>query len=75
MDTQFPASVMSLGVVGSEKDVIALYFYPRGLSVNVADYKEMLKRVIRPWMCTKEDRTPTNMTPSHKAKMTQEWMS
>lgn len=49
MDTQFPASVISLGVVNTEKDVIALYFYSQGLSVNAADYK-MLERVMRPWI-------------------------
>lgn len=36
--------------LSNDVDVMLAYFFPRGLRINTGDYKEMLKKVFRPWI-------------------------
>ena len=44
MHTKFPASVMVLGVVSNEGDVMPPHFFTEGLRVNAAAYTEVLEK-------------------------------
>ncbi|QQP39799.1 Transposable element tcb1 transposase, partial [Caligus rogercresseyi] len=50
--TKFPSSVMVLGVISSEGDVMPLppHFFEKGLKVNTAIYIDNMKNVVKPWM-------------------------
>ena len=50
MHTKFPQTVMVLGVVSSEGDVMPPYFFPKGLKVNSEEYVKVLETVVKPWM-------------------------
>ena len=50
MHTKFPQTVMVLGVVSSEGDVMLPYFFPKGLKVNSEEYVKVLETVVKPWM-------------------------
>lgn len=43
-------SVMILGVVINDRDVIPPHFFPQVLRVNAAEYKEALNCVLKPWI-------------------------
>lgn len=79
MHTKFPASVMVLGVVSSEGDVMPPHFFSQGLRVNAAAYTEVLDRVVKPWVTTIARGRPyvfqQDSAPSHTARTTQEWMA
>lgn len=79
MHTKFPASVMVLGVVSSEGDVMPPFFFRQGLRVNAASYTEVLETVVKPWMDGVARGRPyvfqQDSAPSHTAHTTQEWMA
>lgn len=45
----FLATVMVLGLMSNEEDVIPSHFFPQSLWVNT-DYYKMLERFVRPWI-------------------------
>lgn len=68
-----------LGVMGNEVDVMPPHFFPHCLRVKAADYKEVLKMVVMPWI---ESISKRRLYSYHqismlylKAKTIQEWMS
>lgn len=71
-------SVMVLRVMSNERDPIPPLFFPRGLSDNAAEYKEVSESVLRPRiesMCKGQPYTyHRDSVPSHKAT-TKEWLS
>lgn len=48
MHSKFPASVMVLGVVSSEGDVMPPHMFQQGLRVNADGYIDALKTVVKP---------------------------
>ncbi|UYV71114.1 hypothetical protein LAZ67_8001791, partial [Cordylochernes scorpioides] len=50
MHTKFPASVMVLGVISSEGDVMPPHFFEKGLRMNADTYINVLETVVKPWM-------------------------
>ncbi|QQP53780.1 Transposable element tcb2 transposase [Caligus rogercresseyi] len=46
--TKFPSSVMVLGVISSEGDVMLPHFFEKGLKVNKAIYIDVMKNVVKP---------------------------
>ena len=78
MHTKFPATIMVLGVVSSEGDVMPPHYFLKGQRVNAADYINVLRDVVKPWMDTIADGRPyvfqQDSAPAHKAKATQEWL-
>ncbi|UYV68049.1 hypothetical protein LAZ67_5002908 [Cordylochernes scorpioides] len=50
MHTKFPASVMVLGVISSEGDVMPPHFFEKGLRMNTDTYINVLETVVKPWM-------------------------
>ena len=50
MQTKFPATVMVLGVVSSDGDVMPPHNIPQGLRINSDVYTEMLESVVLPWI-------------------------
>ncbi|UYV68303.1 hypothetical protein LAZ67_5003795 [Cordylochernes scorpioides] len=79
MHTKFPASVMVLGVISSEGDVMPPHFFEKGLRMNADTYINVLETVVKPWM----DMVATgrkyvfqqDSAPAHKAKKTQSWLT
>lgn len=78
MHNKFPATVMVLGVVSNEGHVMPPHFFPQRLRVNSAAYIEVLQTVVKPWIDSVRNGRPytfqQDSAPSHKAKLTQEWM-
>jgi transposase len=70
---------MVFGVVSNEGHVMPPYFFPQGLRINALAYKEVLKTVVKPWIDSIRNGRPyvfqQDSAPSHKAKLTQEWMA
>ncbi|UYV73144.1 PTPRD [Cordylochernes scorpioides] len=50
MHMKFPASVMVLGVISSEGDVMPPHFFEKGLRMNADTYINVLETVVKPWM-------------------------
>lgn len=48
--TKFPVTVMLLEVMSNKVDVMSPHYFPQGLRVNSADYKEVLERAGWPWI-------------------------
>lgn len=48
--TNFPANVLVLSVMGSKGDIMPPHFFLQGLRLNDADYKDVLDRFVRFWM-------------------------
>lgn len=78
MHTKFPASVMVLGVVSSDGDVMPPYFFEQGLKINAAVYIHVLETVVKPWMDRVADGREyvfqQDSAPAHKARVTQAWL-
>lgn len=78
MKTKFPASVMVLGVISSEGDVMAPHFFEKGLRLNAETYIKVLKDVVKPWMDQVAAGRPyvfqQDSAPAHKARITQAWL-
>ena len=50
MKTKYPATVMVLGVVSNEGDIMTLYFFKQGLKGNANAYLDVLQNDVVPWM-------------------------
>jgi len=78
MHTKFPSSVMVLGVVSSEGDVMPPHFFEQGLRVNADVYIHSLQTVVKPWMdlvaAGRSYVFQQDSAPAHKARRTQEWL-
>ena len=78
MHTKFPSTVMVLGVVSSEGDVMPLFFFQRGLRVNASDYIQVLEDTVKPWMDRVANGRPyvfqQDSASAHKAQVTQKWL-
>lgn len=78
MATKFPATVMVLGVVSNEGDVMPPHFFPKGLRLTADAYIGILETVVKPWM----DRVAGGRhyvfqqdgAPAHNASATQDWL-
>lgn len=79
MHTKFPATVMVLGVISSEGDVMPPYFFEQGHRVNAVAYIHVLETVVKPWMdqvaSGREYVFQQDSAPAHKAKKTQAWLT
>ena len=67
MSTKFPTSVMVLGVMSSDGDIMAPYF-PKGLRVAANNYIKVLETMVKPWM------VGVASVPAHMAHTTQAWL-
>ncbi|UYV78053.1 hypothetical protein LAZ67_15003314 [Cordylochernes scorpioides] len=79
MHTKFPASVMVLGVISSEGDVMPPHFFEKGLRMNADTYINVLETVVKPWMdmvaSGRKYVFQQDSAPAHKAKKTQSWLT
>ncbi|UYV72942.1 hypothetical protein LAZ67_10001239, partial [Cordylochernes scorpioides] len=79
MHTKFPASVMVLGVISSEGDVMPPHFFEKGLRMNADTYINVLETVVKPWMdmvaAGRKYVFQQDSVPAHKAKKTQSWLT
>jgi inhibitor of nuclear factor kappa-B kinase subunit alpha len=79
MHTKFPASIMVLGVVSSDGDVMPPHFFETGLRLNADKYIDVLATVVKPWMDAKANGRDyvfqQDSAPAHKAKKTQAWLT
>lgn len=50
MCTKFPATVMALGAVGVEGDVMPAQIFQQSHRINAAGYNRVLDRVFKPWI-------------------------
>ena len=78
MKTKFPATVMILGVVSSEGDVMPPHFFEAGLKINTDVYLDVLEKVVVPWCkSVAGDRLwvwQQDSAPTHMSKKTQAWL-
>lgn len=79
MSTKFPATVMVLGVISSEGDVMPPFFFEEGLRVNADAYIHVMDTVVKPWMeGIAGDRHyvfQQDGAPAHTANKTQAWLA
>ncbi|UYV84046.1 hypothetical protein LAZ67_X000971 [Cordylochernes scorpioides] len=79
MHTKFPASVMVLGVISSEGDVMPPHFFEKGLRMNADTYINVLETIVKPWMdmvaAGRKYIFQQDSAPAHKAKKTQSWLT
>ncbi len=77
MATKFPATVMVLGVVSNEGDVMPPHIFAKGLKINTEEYVKVLKEVVKPWMdglaAGRHYVFQQDGAPAHNSKTTQEW--
>ena len=77
ISTKFSASVMVLGVVLSEGDVMPPHFFDEGLRIAAKDYIQVLETIVKPWMDQvangREYVFQQDSAPAHKARITQAW--
>jgi hypothetical protein len=77
MATKFPATVMVLGVVSNEGDVMLPDIFAKGLKINTEEYIKVLIEGVKPWM----DKVAAGRhyvfqqdgAPAHNSKATQDW--
>lgn len=78
MKTKFPATVMVLGVVSSEGDVMPPHIIEEGLRVNTAVYLDIMEKVVVPWCKQIAGDRPwvfqQDSAPAHMSKVTQTWL-
>lgn len=76
--TKRPASVMMLGVVGSNGEKMPPVWFPTGYRLTAADYKDILESKVLPWVkriTKKADYVfQQDGAPAHTAKIVQEWL-
>lgn len=77
MHSKHPASVMVLGVVSSDGDVMPPHFFEKGLRLNADAYIDVLDSVVKPWMDQvangRDYVFQQDSAPAHKARKTQAW--
>ena len=76
ISAKFPTSVMALGVVSSDRDVMPPYFFSDRVAAN--DYIKVLETVVKPWMVGVAGERPyvfqQDSAPVHMACTTQAWL-
>jgi hypothetical protein len=50
MATMFPVTVMVLGMVSNEGDMMPPHIFAKGLKINTEENGNVLKEVVKPWM-------------------------
>ena len=50
MKTKFPATVMVMGVVSNQGDVMTPHILAAGLKINTEVYLDVMTTVVKPWM-------------------------
>ena len=79
MCTKFPSSIMVLGVVSNERNVMSSYFIPLGFRINAAAYIELLETIVKSWINSVCNGRlyifQQDLAPSHKAQRMQEWIA
>ncbi len=77
MSTKFPSTVMVLGVVSNEGDVMPPHFFEKGLKINTEEYLKVLKDVVKPWMdgvaAGRHYVFQQDGAPAHNSKKSQDW--
>jgi hypothetical protein len=77
MSIKFPFTVMVLGVVSNEGDVMPPHFFPKGLKINMDEYIRVLEEVVKPWMDEMAGGrpyvVPQDGALAHNSKRTQDW--
>ncbi len=72
--TEFPASAMTLGVIGSNRSIMPPFFFDPKERVGTDRYCEVMETVVILWMKAKDNSTPfifqQDSAPAHKAKKT-----
>jgi hypothetical protein len=75
MATKFAATVMVLGMVSNEGDVMPPHIFAKGLKINTEEYVKVLKEVVKQWMdCMAAGRHyvfQQDGAPAHNSKTTQ----
>ena len=78
MSTKFPATVMVLGVISNEGDVMPPFFFEAGLRVNAEAYISAMDSHVKPWIeSIAGDRHyvfQQDGAPAHNANKTQQWL-
>ena len=78
MHSKMPASIMILGVVSAEGDVMPPHIFQQGLRLNADGYMDVLKTVVVPWMNRISAGRPyvfqQDSASAHKTKKTQVWL-
>ena len=78
MSTKFPATVMVLGVISNEGDVMPPFFFEEGLRVNADAYIHVMDTVVKPWMESVAGNRhyvfQQDGAPAHNANRTQAWL-
>lgn len=78
MKTKFTATVMVLGVVSNEGDIMDPYFFSQGLKINADVYLEVLRDVVVPWMKKVANGRhfiyQQDGAPAHNAKKVQDFL-
>ncbi len=73
-----PASVMVLGVISTNGDVMPPHFFKPGQMVNKEVYLEVIRDVVKHWMdSVARDKSYTfqqDSAPAHKSNLVQNWM-
>ena len=79
MRHKHPASVMMLGVVGSDGQKMPPYFFKSGLKINTEVYLNVMRRVVKPWLdATYPDGNyiwQQDSAPAHGSNKTQAWLA
>jgi len=77
MKTKFPATVMTMGVISNEGDVMPPHFFEAGLKVNTDVYLDLLSNVVKPWMdqvaAGRHYIWQQDGAPAHNSNRTQQW--
>jgi transposase len=78
MTPKFPATVMVLGVISSDGDVMPPHFFEKGQRITAEVYVDVLSTVVEPWMRQiAGDRHfifQQDGAPAHTANKTQKWL-
>jgi hypothetical protein len=49
MSKKFPATVLVLGVISNEGDVMPHHVFVKGLKINIEEYLKVREDVVKPW--------------------------
>ena len=77
MKTKFPATVMVMGVVSNQGDVMTPHILAAGLKINTEVYLDVMTTVVKPWMDEVAGGRPyiyqQDGAPAHTSIKTQDW--
>jgi transposase len=78
MSSKFPGTLMVLGVVSNEGDVMPPHFFSKGQKVNSEVYLTVMKDVVKPWMENiargRHYVFQQDGAPAHTSNVTQSWL-